>query len=139
MICKNCNTNNAEGAKFCVGCGAALETAQPVNNAQNYQGAPNYNAGATVPTYNMTPAIIATVVSVLCCGGVIGLIFSILSLVEGSKVKNYVAQGDIVNANNSLETAKKWNKYAWIAIAICEVLVVLYCIFVFGMAILSEM
>lgn len=141
MICKNCNANNADGAKFCVGCGMPLDGgAQPVNNnTQNYQAAPNYNAAAAVPTYNMTPAIIAIVVSVLCCGGPIGLIFSILSLVEGNKVKNFVAQGDMANANNSLATAKKWNKFAWIAIAVCAVLVVLYCIFVFGIAIISEM
>lgn len=42
-------------------------------------------------------------------------------------------------AKASLEQANKWSKYAWIAIAICMVLVVLYCIFVFGASILSAM
>lgn len=30
MICKNCNTNNNNEAKFCVGCGAKLEQPQVI-------------------------------------------------------------------------------------------------------------
>ena len=30
MICKNCNTNNNDEAKFCVGCGAKLERPQVI-------------------------------------------------------------------------------------------------------------
>ena len=51
----------------------------------------------------------------------------------------FVAQGNMEAAKASLEQANKWSKYAWIAIAICMVLVVLYCIFVFGASILSAM
>lgn len=36
MICKNCNTNNNDGAKFCVSCGQKLEEPQVVvQNTQN--------------------------------------------------------------------------------------------------------
>ena len=92
----------------------------------------NLNNGSVVPEYKPAMAIIQIVVSFLCCGGIIGAIFAILSLVEGSKVKTFVAQGDMQSAQASLDQANKWSKYSWIAIAICMVLVVLYCIFTFG-------
>lgn len=97
----------------------------------------NTNNTTTVPEYKPTVAIIQIVVSFLCCGGIIGAIFAILALVEGSKVKTFVAQGDMQSANASLEQANKWSKYSWIAIAICMVLVFLYCIFVFGASFLA--
>ena len=99
----------------------------------------NVNNTTTVPEYKPTVAIIQIVVSFLCCGGIIGAIFAILALVEGSKVKTFVAQGDMQSANASLEQANKWSKYSWIAIAICMVLVVLYCIFVFGASFLAAL
>lgn len=99
----------------------------------------NTNNTSVVPEYKPTVAIIQIVVSFLCCGGIIGAIFAIMSLVEGSKVKNLVQEGNIQAANESLEQAKKWNKYSWIAIAICMVLVALYCIFVFGVSFISAL
>lgn len=99
----------------------------------------NSNNVQAVPEYKPTVAIIQIIVSFLCCGGIIGAIFAILGLVEGNKVKDFVAQGNMEAAKASLEQANKWSKYAWIAIAICMVLVVLYCIFVFGASILSAM
>ena len=99
----------------------------------------NVNNTAVVPEYKPTVAIIQIVVSFLCCGGIIGAIFAIMSLIEGSKVKNFVQEGNIQAANDSLAQAKKWSKFSWIAIAICMVLVALYCIFVFGFAILENM
>lgn len=48
MLCKNCGTENGEGNTFCVKCGGALITAQPVENIirQNVanQNAVNQNA-----------------------------------------------------------------------------------------------
>lgn len=145
MICKNCNSYNDDGTKFCKTCGASLEEPQFVNqnnvNANtNYASSTTYtNNAAPVPEYKPASAIIAIVVSVLCCGGIIGLIFAILSLVEGSKVKSFVQQGNIQLANASLEQAKKWNKFSWIAIVICAVLVLAYCVVVFASAIISNM
>lgn len=140
MICKNCNKDNNDEAKFCVGCGAKLEESQVViqdtPNNQNYQ---NSNNVSEVPEYKPTSAIIAIVVSFLCCGGIIGGIFAILSLVEGSKVKTFVEQGNIVAANASLAQAKKWNKISWIIIAVFAVLIFIYGIFILGMAILEAL
>lgn len=99
----------------------------------------NTNNNAGVPEYKPTVAIIQIVISFLCCGGIIGAVFAILGLVEGNKVKGFVQQGNIEAANASLEQANKWSKYSWIAIAICMVLVLLYCIFVFGGTIIANM
>lgn len=99
----------------------------------------NTNNTSVVPEYKTTVSIIQIVVSFLCCGGIIGAIFAIMSLVEGSKVKNFVQEGNMQAANESLEQAKKWNKYSWIAIAICMVLVALYCIFAFGFGFFSTL
>ena len=133
MICKNCNTNNNDGAKFCVSCGQKLEEPQViVENTQNNQNTTSSYNVSEVPEYKSTSAIIAIVVSFLCCGGIIGGIFAILSLVEGSKVKTFVQQGNIAAANASLEQAKKWNKISWIIIAVFAVLLLIYCIIMFG-------
>lgn len=62
-------------------------------------------------------------------------------MVEGSKVKTFVQQGNIAAANASLNQAKKWNKISWIIIAVFAVLLVIYCIFMFGLGmfgVLSE-
>ncbi len=42
-------------------------------------------------------------------------------------------------ADISLTQAKKWNKIAWIVIAVCAVLVLLWCIFAFGIAIIDSL
>lgn len=131
MICKNCNMNNSLEAKFCTNCGQKLEEPQPIiqNNMNN-----SNNMNANIPVYNSASAIIALILSVLCCGGQLGLIFSILSLVEGSKVKQFVSQGNIQAANMSLDQAKKWDTIAWIVIGICVGLSLLYFLFSFGLA-----
>lgn len=145
MICKKCNSNNDDGAKFCRVCGASLEQPQSANqsNKNVYTNNTNNviytNNSGVVPVYKPVSAIIAIVVSVLCCGGIFGLIFAILSLVEGSKVKNYVQQGDLQSANASLAQAKKWNMISWIVIAVFMVIMLIYCAFVFGSAIISNM
>lgn len=99
----------------------------------------NENNAQTVPEYKPTVAIIQIIVSFLCCGGIIGAVFAILGLVEGNKVKDFVAQGNMEAAKASLEQANKWSKYSWIAIAICAALVLIYCIFVFGASFISAM
>ena len=149
MICKNCNMDNPDGARFCTNCSYPLDETVVENNQQNVQ----YNQNAQSSQYNPNTinynnevleykpasAIIAIVVSILCCGGIIGAIFAILSLVEGSKVKTFMQKGDIISARNSLEQAKKWNKIAWIIVAVFAVLVLLYFAFVFVVSMLEAM
>lgn len=132
MICNNCNTNNNDGAKYCVSCGKELEPQVVVQNQQNMGN------NIESPKYNATSSIIAIIVSVLCCTGLIGSVFAILSLVEGSKVKNFVQQGNLQAANASLEQAKKWNKISWIIIAVFGVISLLLIIVNVIIAVISN-
>ena len=68
----------------------------------------------------------------------IGIVFAILSLVEGSKVKNFVQQGNLQAANASLEQAKKWNKISWIIIAVFGVISLLLIIVNVIIAVISN-
>ena len=132
MFCKNCGSENEDNVKFCNKCGKSLaaEAEIVVQDTAN-------TSGDSIPEYNSGSAIAALIVSIFCCGGIIGIIFAILSLVEGGKVKTFVANGNIDAANASLADAKKWNKYAWIGIAIFMVLGIAYLIFVFGIGMLG--
>ena len=147
MICNKCYYNNDEGASFCVKCGAPLNNTvqnniNQYNNQQNNLNQNNANV-YNVPTYNMANAIVALVICLCCCSNIIGVVFAILSLVEGSKVSQFVNFGDMASANISLNQAKKWVKYAWISLAIWVVAIiviyVLYFAFIFGIAFLAEM
>lgn len=115
------------------------QNVQNYNNAQYNSNTQNSNNDGTIPVYSSVSAIISIVVSFLCCGGMIGAIFGILSLVEGSKVKEFVQQGNIEMAREKLKQAKKWNMIAWIIAGIGAALCILYIIFMFGAMILSEM
>ncbi len=66
MFCLNCGTKNEDGSKFCIGCGAELETvaepvaADPFVEAQpqpEAQYAPQYDVQYTQPVYNTVPPV----------------------------------------------------------------------------------
>lgn len=165
MICQNCNRENRDDSKFCEGCGATLikeevvqdvpvqepdpiqytqPQPQPFQNvepemAQNQTNNTNNTTGEPIPEYNPASAIMAIVVSVLCCTGMIGIIFAILSLVEGSKVKTFVQAGNISAAKASLADAKKWNKIAWIITGVLAGLSLIVGIFYFAAGLLSSL
>lgn len=144
MVCKNCYYNNEGNSKFCVKCGAQLEPEVVVQNT-SYNNAGNINYGASSnETVNYSPAsaIVALVMSVLCCSNVFGLVFSILALVEGGKINPFIQTGNIEAAKASNAQYKKWTKYAWISMAIWAgviiLIYVLYFAFVFGIAALAS-
>lgn len=153
MICNKCYYNNDDNSMFCVKCGEKLEEKNKVQtqNSQvqkntdsvNYNNNVNVNNMENVPTYNMANAIVALVVSLCCCSNIIGIVFAILSIVEGSKVSQFVRFGDIASAKASLDQAKKWVKYAWISFAIWIGAIIIFCIvyfvFIFGMFAITEM
>ena len=152
MICNRCYYNNDDNSMFCVKCGEKLEEKSKVKtpNAQmqntnntNYNNNVNVNNMGNVPTYNMANAIVALVVSLCCCSNIIGVIFAILSIVEGSKVSQFARFGDIASANASLVRAKKWVKYAWISLAIWVSVIIIfyivYFVFIIGMVAVTEM
>lgn len=153
MICDKCYYNNDDNSMFCVKCGEKLEEKNKVQtqNSQvqkntdsvNYNNNVNVNNMENVPTYNMANAIVALVVSLCCCSNIIGIVFAILSIVEGSKVSQFVRFGDIASAKASLDQAKKWVKYAWISFAIwigaIIIFYIVYFVFIFGMFAITEM
>ena len=105
----------------------------------------NTNNAAVVPEYKSTTAIIQIVLSFLCCGGIIGAVFAILALVEGSKVKTFVQEGNMQAAYTSLDQANKWTKLAWIFIAISMAIIaiiaivyVIYFVFILGVITLDS-
>lgn len=155
MVCNKCYYNNDDNSMFCVKCGEKLDgtsanntqTVQNVqaqnNNGNTYNNNTNVNNMGNVPTYNMANAIVALVVSLCCCSNIIGIVFAILSIVEGSKVSQLVRFGDMASANASLVQAKKWVKYAWISLAIWVAAIIIfyivYLVFVVGIIAISEM
>lgn len=154
MVCKNCYYNNESNSRFCVKCGAELQPEVVVqntsyNNARNNVSNTNYtnnvnygNQSNETVNYSAASAIIALIVSLLCCSNVVGIVFSILALVEGGKINPAVLSGNIGVAKASLEQYKKWTKYAWISVAIWTVAViliyVLYIVFIIGIAAITS-
>lgn len=152
MVCKNCYYNNDENAKFCVKCGAKIEPEVIVqnssynntqNNTQNTQNNVNHETQNNVINYSPASAIVALIFSILCCNSIPGIVFAILALVEGGKIKPALINGNIQLAKLSLEQYKKWTKYAWISTVIWDVVIVLlyilWFVFIFGIAAISEM
>lgn len=151
MVCKNCYYNNESDSKFCVKCGAELQPEVVVQNTSNNNTPNNANYANNVTygnqyneTVNYSPAsaIIALIVSMLCCSNIIGLVFSILALVEGGKINPALLSGNIAMAKASLEQYKKWTKYAWISTVIWGVVIallyILYFVFIIGIAVFSS-
>ena len=153
MVCKNCYYNNESDSRFCVKCGAELKPEGAVQNTSTYNNTQNnvqntvntnYNVqNSEVINYSPASAIVALIFSILCCNSIPGIVFAILALVEGGKIKPASNTGNVQVAKSSLEQYKKWTKYAWISTIIWDVVIcliyVLYFVFIIGIAALSEM
>ncbi|MDR0836102.1 MAG: CD225/dispanin family protein [Tannerella sp.] len=144
MICSKCKANNLEGQTFCGNCGAPLEssTAQsqdnyqreerPLYQAENvygayqgpYQGAPS-NGGMIKPKSYQTESIIVTIVSTLCCGSLISTILGIIAIVKSSKVDNDFRMGNIQEATQNSESAKKLTIWASVIAVIWTIIAVI--------------
>lgn len=125
MFCSNCGTENDNDSKYCRNCGNILEKV-PNNytNVNNYNN--NYNS-EDVPVFNPTHSIILLIFALFCCGGgLIGMIFPILSLIEGDKVKDLVSKGDIQGAKIAKKNSDKWIKATYITLSILALLIILY-------------
>lgn len=151
MFCPNCGSLNDDQSKFCQNCGRKLITDSNnesyVQNASNVQqNVPvyqnlqaNQNNGyinnqvngsyANVPTFSSAHSIALMIISMLCCGNVLALIFAILSLVEGNKVAQLVASGNVNAARVSKEQSSKWLRMSYIFLAIEIALIFAYVIF----------
>ncbi|MDR2147788.1 MAG: CD225/dispanin family protein [Tannerella sp.] len=131
MICSKCGANNIEGQTFCGSCGNPLESgiSTPSEPQDNYQTAEKtYNAdvsnaytappggpsngGMVKPKSYLTESIIVTVVSILCCGSLVSLILGIIAILKASKVDNDFNTGNVSEAIQNSESAKKLTLWA---------------------------
>ena len=124
-LCKNCGANIDEGMKFCTSCGTAVEAipVMPTMEAPTMEAptmeAPNMPE-MNKPTYNQTHkyainqhlyeqpvnnktnicALLGFIFSLVCCGGLPGLILSIIGLVQinktGEKGKGFAIAGIVL-------------------------------------------
>ena len=100
--CPNCGSQVEEGAQFCNICGTKLATNAPAPNAHpsyGYGYNPNYHNHVSVPqpTSINVNAIIGFVLSLTFFP--VGLVFSIIGLVEAKKInhgKGYAIAGIII-------------------------------------------
>lgn len=145
MYCHNCGTLNEDNQEFCQNCNTKLKNEEikleevkeevKVQEVKTEQT----NNSSDIPTFSSGHAIFLIIFSALCCGGIIGAVFAILALIEGNKVKDYVAAGNLEMARKAKKDSDKWIKATYITWAVVAVLLILYFVFVFGMAFLSAM
>lgn len=133
MFCSNCGNQIDSDSKVCSRCGVSVSNdTNPiqVNNSGNINN-------EEIPTFSPTHSIILLVFCVLCCGGVVGAVFAILSLVEGNKVKEYVRNGNIEEAKIAKKNSTKWIKATYITCVIAAAITIIIGIFYFVMALAS--
>lgn len=112
MYCPSCGRENADGSRFCSGCGKAIGPTQPAPPAPptsspaqpaiplNYQQPVYPQAQRPYVPSNLGLAIFVT----LCCCQ----IFGIISLVYAAQVSSKLSSGDVAGAQAASDTAKKW-------------------------------
>ena len=100
MFCPHCGSQIADGSAFCPSCGANLNASTPSPNpASDPAPSGEYKDDQTF-------SIIITVVSFLCCGGWIGVIFGVLGIVFSSQAKTAYASGDMQQALTRSKNAR---------------------------------
>ncbi len=103
MFCRNCGTENADGAPTCISCGAPLTNPNPFEPGAAPGGGPVATGGVKPPNY-LVQAILVT----LCCCLPLGIV----SIVYAAQVDSKWNSGDQQGALAASENAKKW---CWIA------------------------
>lgn len=100
MFCRNCNAQNPDDSRFCNRCGAPLFESAPPSREP------------TAPINNSS-AIISLIVNVIIFN-VVGLIFSILSLVNYNDYEAAIRAGNFLLAESKKNASKKYSKIAFI-------------------------
>lgn len=100
MFCPHCGSQIADGSAFCPSCGANLNASTPSPNPAS-KPAPS----GEFKDYQ-TFSIIITVVSFLCCGGWIGVIFGVLGIVFSSQAKAAFNSGNMTEALSKSKNAR---------------------------------
>lgn len=145
MYCKNCNSYNDEGSRFCNQCGAELEReseqsaqpdsgytdqysqpySQPYSQQQPQYSQPAYNTPAEpTPPLNNTMAIISIVLNVIIFN-ILGLIFAILSLTNYNDYESALRAGNLALSEQLKAKSKRYSKASIIIAVVVVVLAVL--------------
>src|SRR5258708_30563765 len=95
--------------------------------SQNWTPPPAGGGSATVPNY-MVPAI----VSIFCCWPL-----AIPAIIFATRVNGSLAAGNMAAAHEASAQAKKFMKLAFIIGSVCWVLLIVFDIAMFGIAILA--
>ena len=95
--------------------------------AQNWTPPPAGGGSAEVPNY-LVPAII----SIFCCWPL-----AIPALIFATRVNSSVAAGNMAEAQENSAKAKKFMKLAFIIGGICWVLLIIFYVAMFGIAIIA--
>ena len=95
--------------------------------SQNWTPPPAGGGSAPVPNY-MVPAII----SIFCCWPL-----AIPAIIFATRVNSSIAAGNIAAAEEASAQAKKYMKLAFIIGVICWVLLIIFYVAVFGIAIIA--
>ncbi len=124
MKCVNCNSEVADGTKFCPYCGSPMVSKQQPYQGQYqqpYQGQyqqscqSQHHYSTDKPDNNMIWGILCTV---FCC-----IPFGVYSIILASKVNNLYNSGNYDEAHKTADDAKKW---AMIGAAVGLVSIILY-------------
>ena len=140
--CPHCGTANADGAAFCVSCGAPIAPASaappppsgaggapppppppggfaPPPPPPTFGGPATY--GAPVPGYapggpavknHMGVAIVSLVVGLVC--GCLGVVPGVVAVVMAAQVNGKLGQGDLAGAQASAGNARTWAIVAFV-------------------------
>ena len=87
MICRNCNTMNADNAKFCAKCGAPMFTNNQPQNAQPYVARPVVPAEVQPAKGLSIAGMILGILSLVCCAlipGILGIVFGCVAKGKGN-------------------------------------------------------
>lgn len=83
-------------------------TNQPYAPPQ-YGPSTNTPSNQVMPKTYLTESILATLVSLICCGfNIIGLVTGVIAIMKANGVKSKFNKGDYAGANASSASAKKW-------------------------------
>ncbi|MDR2147789.1 MAG: CD225/dispanin family protein [Tannerella sp.] len=154
MYCPKCGANNLEGQTFCGSCGSPLSsgTSAYVEPQDHYQKeertntapvsgsytAPqgNFYTGGTVrPKSYLTESILVTIISTLCCSSIISLVLGIIAIVKASNVDTYFNMGNVSEAVQNSDSAKKLTIWAAVIAAVWGIV---FYIFIFTIGLLGS-
>lgn len=129
MKCKTCNQEIDDQAKVCPNCGAN------VVDTGHYPAESFRPQSVHVPEYNQTKSIIFLIWGFFCSCFYLGVVFSILALINGNKVSIYNAAGQYDEARKAYAESEKWNKIALIVNIVSAALImigfIIYFVFLF--------